>query len=151
MFFCYCNFVSSFTPPSFLCTPIFSFSFLLGCCVILTSEVPSALTGEAAGELGCSECQAASMFKAEGGRREDRKKKTSIPLEDFWQFFWFPPGKLAAKGEFPPGSEGFAFRKLPLSLLMAPLYLLFFRKHCPIALCSQGNSNESSRFVSPTN
>lgn len=61
-----------------------SFSFLLGCCVILTSEVPSALTGEAAGELGCIKCQAASMFKAQVGRREDREKEK---LRSLWRIF----------------------------------------------------------------
>lgn len=83
--FCYCNFVSSFTPPSFLCTLIFSFSFsfLLGCCVILTSEVPSALTGEAAGELGCIECQAASMFKAEGEEEKTERKNPTV----LWRVF----------------------------------------------------------------
>lgn len=90
-------FVSSFTPPSFLCSPIFS--FLLGCCVILTSEVPSALTGEAAGELGCIECQAASMFKTEGGGREDKKKTSSFSSGGFLAALLISSRDACHKGE----------------------------------------------------
>lgn len=124
--FCYTNFVSSFTSASFLCTPIFSFPFLLGCCVILTCEVPSALTGEAAGELGCIECQAACMFKAEGEEEKTVKKN----LLSLWRIFGSSSDFL--QGRRLKENEGFAFKKLLLSLLMVPLYFSEATSFCTL-------------------
>lgn len=136
-FFFWLLFVSSFTPPSFHCSPIFSFSFLLGCCVILTSEVPSALTGEAAGELGCIECQAA-MFKTEGAGREDKKNPPPLPLEDFWQLFWFPQETLAAKGRIPSRERRFYLQKTATFTFNGTALHLSIPKQHPIALCPLG-------------
>lgn len=57
------------------------------------------------------------------GEEEKIKKKLLLSL---WRIFGsssdFLKRRLLQRGEFPPGNAGFAFKKLPLSLWMAPLY-----------------------------
>lgn len=123
-FFFYCDFFFVFSSPVLPRRSYLPLFFLLHSCVILTSEMPSVLTGEAAGEMGWIECQAGSMFKKKG---KGKKKTPLLSLwRIFWQVVWFPQETFALKWEFPRGNA--YVQKLPVSLSGAALHLSIFEQ-----------------------
>lgn len=123
----HCNFVSLFPPLSCLfirslslslsspfLSPLLSFSvFLFHSCVSLTPEMLSVLTGEAAGEMGWLECQAASMLK--WGKKTH---SSQLCLWRFCQVFWFPQETFVLKWDRIPPRERICTDKIALNCLL---------------------------------